>query len=127
MLLSDSSTALRRDHAGFSLVEVLVAMTILAGGIVAVLSAFSLSMRTANDATRLEGAAALAEWQLETAIQLPAERLLGSSGSSSTYQWKVSFSPKPQNLVVARAVVEWFEQGRRRQFRLARVFWPRKE
>jgi Tfp pilus assembly protein PilV len=55
------------DHAGFTLIEVMIASSLLAFEILAVLSMFSISAKSSAFSTRLTGSGSLAQGQLEKA------------------------------------------------------------
>lgn len=114
----------RAGVQGFSLIEVLVAMTILATGILGVLSAFSLSGRTGNRAFRLEQAALLAERELELAMHLPSGQQ-PMTGSDGPYTWQLAYASRPHDLAVVRIEVQWLDRGQTRSFELERAFVPR--
>ncbi len=107
---------------GFTLAEILVAVTILAVGILGVLGTFSVSLRAGTQASRLETAAAIADRELELVVAAHKEITSDSGGSSGQYRYKVRVTELPQNLLLASVEVRWFERGRSETFRLSRVF-----
>ena len=119
----------RRRHGshrlkGFTLLEVLVATTLLATGIVGVLGVCSLSVRAASASQHLDDAVQLASSHLELAVALPGERLQPVSDSTERYAWTVTFIEQPEGLVRATVSVTWIEGGRPQTFRLSQVFKP---
>src|SRR6478672_6177180 len=87
-----------RRVAGFTLLEVLVATTLLATGIVGVLATLSVSVRAASAAEHLGDAVQLASGRLELAVATPADRLQPERGDSGGYGWTVAFTDKPEGL-----------------------------
>jgi prepilin-type N-terminal cleavage/methylation domain-containing protein len=72
------ATRLRRDEAGFGLIELMIAMTVLAVGILALFAMFESGIRSITRASTVTTAAALADKEMEnfrairyTAIGLP--------------------------------------------------------
>ena len=112
-------------HPGFTLVEVLVAITILAVGIVGVLAAFSQSMQVGSRAMRRDEAGAIAQRQLELATVQSVDSLHSRSGSSGPYTWTMTFQEKPHGLVRASVSVKWQERGQQQQFVLSQIYLPR--
>ena len=100
-------------------------MAILAGGILGVVGAFSLSLQTAGRADRLEQATAIAARELELAAHLPTERLLEHSGSDECHEWTITYTTKAEGLMSASVEVQWSKQGEPRQYRLSQIFMPR--
>jgi type II secretion system protein I len=107
--------------AGFTLIEVLVAMTILAAGILGVMGAFSLCIQANSHACRLKDAAMLARNELELAIVSKTENLETRTGTQGQYTWTVSFQEKEDNLLLASAVVNWSERGQKQTFTLSKI------
>ena len=107
---------------GFSLIEVLVAMTILTAGILGVMEAFSLCTQTASGGLRLAEATAIAQNQLELAACVPAESIEPQTGTSGPCTWQVTLAEKPHGLVLALVTVKWMQQGRPQTFQLWRAF-----
>lgn len=109
---------------GFTLIEVVVALTILAVGILGLLSAFSLCLRTQSQTLRLAEAVCLARQQLAEVIADPAGNWQNRSGDSDRYHWSVDFAEKPCDLILASVTVSWLERGQRQQFRLCQLVRP---
>jgi len=109
---------------GFTLIEVLVALTILASGILGVLEAFSLCIQTSSHAYRLKEAADLARKELELATLEKPEISEIRSGTQGQYTWTMSFQDKECDLVLAGAVVNWSEKGQMQTFTLSRIILP---
>ena len=106
--------------------EVLVAVTVLAAGILGVLEAFSLSLRAGVRSTRLQDAARIAEKQLQFAVVQPAEKLQADRGTEGPFTWRLGVSESQENLMRASVTVEWLERGEPQTFDLTRVFLPRR-
>ena len=114
----------RRNSGGFSLLEILVAVTILSVGILGVLAGFSVSTRAAARAYRNDQAAVIAQGKLDEVLVLPASELEPASGESGQFHWALEFEAKPLGLVRATVVVGWLEQGRPETYRLSQLFLP---
>lgn len=111
---------------GFTLIEVLVAMTMLAVGILGVMGAFTLAMQTASRSGRLGEVAAVAEQQLELAVTTRPGEAEPKTGSAGPYAWTVTFSDRPHALMLASVTVSWSDHGQPQTFQLSRVFLPRR-
>ena len=123
MLVNESENILPSGRfKGFTLIEVIVAMTILAVGILGLMSAFSLCAQTASRGFRLDQAASVAEKQLELAVASPASNLEPITGSVDQYAWTITFAEKSYGLVLASVMVHWTERGVPQAFRLSQVF-----
>ncbi|HET6429934.1 MAG TPA: type II secretion system protein [Phycisphaerae bacterium] len=107
---------------GFTLIEVLVALTIFSVGILAVLSAFSRSFQAGSEAARLEGAADLAEQKLHLAGIAGGEA--SPRGESGRYRWEAKLRSKPLGLTCAVVEVTWLEQGVTQRFRMEKLLPP---
>jgi hypothetical protein len=103
---------------------VLVATTILAGGIVGVAAVFSLGVRAASRAEHLEGAVQVAGNQLESAVSAPARAAQPRTGAEGRYTWAVDYTEKPHRLVLATVTVTWNEDGRPQSFQLSQLMMP---
>ena len=113
------------DYAyGFTLIEVLVALTVLAAGIIGIMAALSLCTHKVSESLRLAEVATIAQSQMELAVIAPAGTLEAKAGSAGLYQWEVTFGEKPYGLVLALVVVKWTLRGEPKMFRLSRVFAP---
>jgi type II secretory pathway pseudopilin PulG len=107
---------------GFTLVEAVVATSILAFGILGVIGGISLSTRTATAAMRQVEAAELAANQLELAIAAFSGAAQGLSGRQEPYRWRVDFQVKERELFLAEAAVEWDQLDRTEVLQLRRLF-----
>jgi len=113
-----------RKHRAFTLLEVLVASTILCVGIIGVLGASSVSMRTASGALRLDEAVSIAQRQLELTTAAGLVALGPRTGGQGRYRWTVELAERPEGLMMASVLVSWPERGRTQQFRLSEIFIP---
>jgi prepilin-type N-terminal cleavage/methylation domain-containing protein len=109
---------------GFTLVEVLVATTILAVGIVGVMNGFSQSMRAGSKASRLEGAMDIAQKQISLAEASCREDLTPLAGSLGQYSWQMTVTDKPYGLVLVSVEVTWLQESQAQSFVLSEVIVP---
>jgi prepilin-type N-terminal cleavage/methylation domain-containing protein len=119
-----SSLPCKKSHCGsngFTLIEVLVALTILAGGIPAVLAAFSLCVRTDTHSSRQAEALTIAQRELQLAII----RQKAKAGSQGLYNWAVNIQEKEYGLLLAAVQINWTERGKNQTLTLSQVFLPR--
>lgn len=123
MLSSDAANVMSFTK-GFTLLEVLVAMTILSVGIVGVLGGFSLSIRAGSRAMLLNEAVDIAQREFELLSTVPAADMLPSSGSSGRFSWQVVVSDRPGGLVLASIQVTWMRRGQSESYKLSQVFLP---
>ncbi len=105
--------------------EVLVALSILAVGIIGVLGAFSLSVRTGANAVRVDKAAAIAEWEIVRVAAAGAAAGLPPTGESGPFQWRRTVSTVKGGLSRVTVVVSWTQRGKQESFELAEVFRDR--
>ena len=108
----------------FTLVEVLVAMTIFAVGIVATVSGFSQSLKAGSAAGKLDRASALAQRELTKAITDYSGSGQAGAGTYEQFTWRLSVADRQQGLVMASIEVKWRQQGAERTFILSQVFIP---
>lgn len=82
------------DEAGFTLVEVIVALAMLSIGLTLVMSLFSTGLSRTGTAERVAGAVALAQSlmaQVGTSIPLRTERRDGAEANG--YRWRLAMQP----------------------------------
>ena len=108
-------------HGGFSLVEVVVALTIFSGGIVAVAAGFSHASRHAVAAERRFQAALLAERRLHVARGEPGDRRGRTHAAGLAYSWRLETETVAPTLQRSRVEVSWEDAGRRERFHLERL------
>ena len=105
--------------------EVMVSLTILGVGILAVLEGFSISMRAATRNVRLGEAAEIAQRELALAVTStspsPGEARKASAG---LYTWTISYRDKPLGLACATVAVSWPDRGQTQTFELSELFQP---
>ena len=96
---------------GFTLLEMIAALAILAFGIIAVLHAFSSSMRTTKVAEAYSVAAGLAQQvasDLERRQDLETGHMSGSFAGDDSYTWDADIEPTTSpSLLGASIVVSW--------------------
>lgn len=114
-------------ESGLTMLELLVAMAILAIGIVGVLRAFSSSMLTAKSAEMHSHAAILAQQvasELERRPQLETGKLSGIFGEDAPeYEWEAEVSPTEiEGLLLAEISVYPREGSGGSKFRLRTCF-----
>ena len=119
------SRRIGRRRRAFTLIEVIVALSVLAGGILGVMSAFSLCVRAAGSERKVQGALVIAEREIDAAVNLPGNTLDPTSGSTPPYQWSVTYLNKPDQLIMATCTIVWQEQGEPITLVISRVFVPR--
>jgi type II secretory pathway pseudopilin PulG len=105
-------------------VEVLVATTILAVGIVGVMDGFSQSMRAGSKASRLEGALDIAQKQVKLAEASCRDDLKALVGSLGQYSWQMAVTDKPHGLVLVSVEVTWLQESQMQSVVLSEVISP---
>ena len=129
VIRSARSERLARGEGGFALVELMVAIAILAGGVLALVSTFDSSRRLATNSERHDVASATAERELERITALPWSQIAlataptqsgvagdpssylvggtcggtGLPASSPCYQWDWSNAARVEPLVIDSA------------------------
>ena len=112
-------------RSGYTLIEVLVALTIMAVGILGIMTGFSLCNRAASRQARLAEAVTIAERELELARMTPAGGFLSQTKTAGPYSWQVAFTEKEYHLAVASVSVKWTQRGEPQVYNLSQVFEPR--
>ena len=107
-----------------TLVEVIVALSILSGGIIGVAGTFSMCSRAGSLNLRLDQAAMIAERELRLAVATAGDGSRAFSGQSDLHKWNITFEDMSQGLIRAVVVVSWRQQGRDRDFTLSEIFLP---
>jgi len=109
-----------RPFAGFTIVEVLVAMTVAAIGMVAVFEALRMANDAADRIRDEEAALLLAERHMVALLARPAPRLQPAHGVEGRYTWeeKVQGGKVPDIARIA-VKVSWSFRGRPLSFELA--------
>lgn len=114
------------EHA-FTLLEVILAMTIFGAGVLGVIAAFSFSSQASASAYRLAEAARLAERQMVLAVHQSDESLLAEQGQVPPYTWESTYESGPDGLTLASITVTWTDKGQADQFVLRQLFSPRQD
>lgn len=112
---------------GFSLVEVLAALVLIAIVLPAAMRGITLAMQTAAHARHEQEATLLAERQLNTALMLRDPSLLSAGGTLDEwpeYRWEAATSIDDFNLSNVTVTVYWQEQGRERSVSLTTLILP---
>jgi len=123
----------RDPISGFTLLEVLVAVTILGAGIVAVLTLFSRSLRLADGFRDTTNASTYASQRLEEALLAPRPASGTETGLfGEKFRWVTETSIFPAeeeeayDEIVIQVTVKWLDEGRERSVNLSAVRWDRK-
>lgn len=112
---------------GFSLVEVLAALVLIAIVLPAAMRGITLALQTAAHARHEQEATHLAERQLNTMLALRDPSVLGAGGTFDEwpeYRWEVATSVGDFNLSTVTVYVYWQEQGRERSTSLTTLVLP---
>jgi len=118
------SSEQRHHGRAFTLIEVLVALSIFSVGVLGVLGAILLSTSVASRAQRLDGAVVLANAKLEQVICVPVDKLEAKQGQENQYTYAISMENRPGGLMAARIVVRWPERGDVQEYSISKVFQP---
>lgn len=113
------------ERRGFTLAEVLLAMTILSIGVLGVLEVFSLSWRYGREGYDRRQAVRIAQAELELAVHSLEEVGAGRSGSAGVYLWELKITDAAERLKKATITVNWTRQGQTRSLKLSQIFRPR--
>jgi general secretion pathway protein I len=118
----------RRQQAGFTLVEVIVALAMLSIGLTVLLGLISSSLRQAADAERMAEAGSLAQSLMaEIGVDLPISLQERDGHFANGYRWHLKMSPYgnaqeqeewPIGVYTISAEVEWRDSERRRSYAL---------
>lgn len=107
-----------RRHNGFTLIEIVISLAILAVGLVALLALFVLSFDTASRAANLTDAAIVAKRRMEEIKRdgFPAADGSGTFISNPNFTWQVDADPDaPATGYYSQKVtltVSWTQRGR---------------
>jgi len=125
-MFPNRTTGTSAGDRAFSLIEVVVALTIFSAGIVGVMGTFSLCTRAAGANLRLAEAVALAQRQMELSVATPPDQLAGRSGTENRFNWGLTVEQMPQGLLRASVAIDWLERGQRKNYRLSQILLPRR-
>jgi len=104
---------------GFTMVEVVVALAILATTVVAMFGAMRNCLTAAHHSRMLTGSVLLAETLLAEAILSEKMTFETKRGQQDSYRWQVQTVATPiENLGAIRVKVSWWEQQREQQYEL---------
>lgn len=111
---------LKSKQNGFTLIEVLIALTVLSVSVLGIIQSISVCSGNATKALRLTEATEIARREMALAVLAKAS---GSpaAGRDGVFQWKVESSAKAENLLLISVAVTWQERGRPQEFRLSRM------
>jgi prepilin-type N-terminal cleavage/methylation domain-containing protein len=103
----------------FTMVEVIVALTLLGITLVAVFEALRTCAQATHHARMLSGSVLLAE-RLLTEVRLDQNRAFATrDGGEDLYRWQVRVAPTPvEGLGALHVQVTWLEQQRQQQYDL---------
>jgi len=123
--LCDGGGPKTRQVRGFTLLEALVSMTILASSIVGITYSISQSSHAATRGIRLQQAVELAGNQLAMAVARADADPVDEAGADDRFQWKIRFEEKDYGVILASVEVQWQEKGRSREYMLSEIYVPR--
>lgn len=105
--------------AAFTMVEIVVALTILSVTMVAVFGSLRMCATAAHHNRMLTKSVLLAE-RLLTETMISDNTIYETrEGSEDLYQWKIQIAPTPvENLGAVHVQVQWLEQQRLQQYEL---------
>lgn len=111
-----------KSSTGFTLIEVIVATTILSVGVIGVLGTISLGLQTSSESLRLSAATALGE-RLLREVEVTGGQ---TSGSEGAFAWQLSRTEKPHGLVLSSVSIEWKSRGKTARVVLSRLYLPKR-
>lgn len=121
-----SGRGVRSACAGFTMVEVVVALAILGVTIIAIFGAMRSCSRAAHHTRMLTESVLLAETLLAEAKTSQRAVFETTEGQEDSYTWTVRIAPTPvENLGAIRVEVKWLEQQREQQYELLSLIYMR--
>ncbi len=120
-----------KQQKGFTLLEVLVAFSILAISLAVILAIFSRGMRTAALSEDYRQAMIIAENRMSEALYVQAIRAGVIEGEEQDYQWSTNIKALPETgnsglrhelkRYQLEVAVSWLEAGKQRQLSLQNI------
>ena len=109
----------KRDANAFTIVELIVALSVLSTAVVAVFGTISICSTAAHHSRMLTRAVLLAENQLVDTRLLSNANFEVRQGSSGRFKWKVHIVPTEiENLAAIKVEIDWNEQQRQQHYEL---------
>ena len=112
-----------KRRAGFTLIEVLATMTLLAIVLPVAMRGVSISLLAADGARHRSEAASIGEAKLNSLISTGEWAVSGSSGDFGAdwpgYQWKLETAQRDFNMTEVILTVSWSERGQERSLPIA--------
>lgn len=127
MLLNPAYVKLKKkDTAGFSIIECLIALSIFAIGILAVATLILSSIRSNASARRTMEATALAEARLEQVMAIPYDNIVAGESTQGPYTvaWEVAEDVILAETKSITVTVSWSYRGRPRNVTVHHLFTP---
>ena len=113
----------RRDHRGFTLIEVLATLLLLGIVMPVAMRGISIALAAADNARHVAEASALAETKLNDLLTQGVSSASGLTGDFSPdhpeYQWSYQSAPRDYGVTEVQLRVTWLERGRSRNFDLS--------
>ncbi|MBL7106092.1 MAG: hypothetical protein ISS77_00605 [Phycisphaerae bacterium] len=107
---------------GFSMVEIIIAMTIMATSLLAVFGVLSMCIRASNSNTNIAGAAILAESLLNEKRLEKNISYETTKGKESKFNWQIQVSPTEiDNLVAVAVKISWLQNQIPKEYQLISV------
>ncbi len=119
-----SNSIYGRERRGMTLVEVLVALTVLSVGILGLLGALLLGSNISARSEHLDAAVALANTKLEEALCTTADKLEAQQGQEDRFTYALAIENRSGGLMAAKMTVQWLEAGNVQEYTLSKVFQP---
>ncbi|HPA44934.1 MAG TPA: prepilin-type N-terminal cleavage/methylation domain-containing protein [bacterium] len=112
----------KRRRSGFTLVEAILAMSIMAIAVVGIMGAFSgalMSGSMAEDYTLASMRAQLVMAQVRAGGITPYDVNQGTFSEDTKFQWSVNFTEsEAENLYEVEVTIAWIRSGRKREFKV---------
>jgi prepilin-type N-terminal cleavage/methylation domain-containing protein len=106
-------------RSSFTLVEVLVALTVASVGLLAVFTALRMAGATASLVHNQEQAQRLAERHMTDLLAAPIKQMGNQKGQEGIFAWEaVTRAAKDADLAEVVVTVRWLHQGRTMRFQL---------